>query len=210
MLVGGAGLSTPRLTNCLGLSCRRRTLGHAQHLQNASDFGDERTTKAGGHWIGCGNKQRDFRLRVARDEFREMILNVLVNKGGPKSFFVAMGAAVIVAITLWAWLRRADPTQGDMNDLAFSAAAGDTNALAALNRLGPATVPRLEELCRYNDLWRSLGWVWRPSCPKRWDKSGGQGSAVARRKHASRCHQSSRHDAQQGEAHDSNSTDDVA
>ncbi len=96
-----------------------------------------------------------------------MILNVLVNKAGPKSFFVAMGAAVIVAITLWAWLRRTDPTQGDMKNLTFSAAAGDTNALAVLNRLGPATVPRLEELCRYNDLWRSLVWGVAPILPKK-------------------------------------------
>jgi HEAT repeat protein len=73
---------------------------------------------------------------------------------------------VIISITFWAWLHRADPREGEVKSLALSAATGDTNALGKLKEFGPAAVPQLEALCLYKDLWRRCAWDLAPILPK--------------------------------------------
>ena len=78
--------------------------------------------------------------------------------------------ATLVAV-LWFAPHLNSAVPADVADLTLKAAAGDTNASAVLEGLGPDAVPALAQLCTYRDGWRRLAWRVAPWFPKRAGKA---------------------------------------
>ena len=81
-----------------------------------------------------------------------------------------MALATVVAV-LWFAPHLNSAVPADIADLTLKAAAGDTNASAVLQGLGPDAVPTLAQLCIYRDGWRRLAWRVAPWFPKRAGKA---------------------------------------
>jgi len=96
---------------------------------------------------------------------------VFVKKPDPKVLVTCSVLIGIFVAVLWfaAHLNSAAPA--DVPDLTLKAAAGDTNAFAVLEGLGPASVSALAQLCTYRDGWRRLAWKVAPWLPRRTAKA---------------------------------------
>ena len=90
-----------------------------------------------------------------------------MKRPNPKVLVICAGLLGTVGAVLWFAPHLNSVVPPDIADLTLKAAAGDTNASAVLQGLGPDALPALGQLCNYRDGWRRLAWKVAPRLPRR-------------------------------------------